>query len=441
MKKQLNRRALLRTLAGTTFAATSLRFLVSHAQDGAYPLRFLFVYSSAGRDGTSRCSGTGANFTLGPDYAPLEEIRDKILILDGLRIPEHTSEEHPDGRCSMLTGYAAKTPVARGISFDRVLANQIANGKSIYTGHGPPGGDIDTSVSWHGANTANTDFTGGSEALAKELFPGGTTGLPPGQGGGGEEEEAPTPAPAPTPGPMPAPDTRASENELALNAHLQAELMRLRKVAPAAEFEKLDLHLQALEQLRNDAMPGGSGVGGKPLPTIPLSCGAVDLSQATNETDRVSLLLAHGFACGQASVAVHRITSEEPKHEYSHYAPGDGAQEQLRKVDVQESQTFVQLIKYLSAFQEGSGTLLDNTIVVWSSEVSGWHGDDTHGTNGMPFILAGGTGRIKTGQRIVAEGRWNAELYRAIGQTFGLSNPNSFGDTAYGTGMLEDILV
>lgn len=439
MKSSFSRRALLRTLAGASFAATSLRFLVSRADTGTYPLRFLFVYSGAGRDVGSIFSGTGSTYTLGPDHAALAEIRDKILIVDGLRIPDHVSEEHPDGRCSMLTGISAKTPLAQGISFDRLLANQYANGKSIYCGRGGPGGTIDVPISWHGANTSNDAFISGSEALAQTLFPGASTG----------PASPPPPSSAPPP-PAPTMDDKgAVDNELALNDYLQAELARLRKAAPTSEFAKLDLHLQALQQLRADISPssgmgpttgaGGGSAGSTPLAM--LTCGALDLSQATSEIDKISLLIAHGFACGQTSVAVVRISEEEPHHQYSHYAAaGDSDQQGLIQVDRDDTATFVKIIKYLSSFKEGDGTLLDNTVVVWSTEVSGHYGGgDVHGVTNMPFILAGGKGKLKAGQRLVADGRTNLDLYLAIGHLFGL-DMTKFGDPQYNHGMLQDVL-
>lgn len=43
-------------------------------------------------------------------------------------------------------------------------------------------------------------------------------------------------------------------NSLAANDYLKAEIERLQRAAPAAEFDKLNLQLQVLQQLRATAM-------------------------------------------------------------------------------------------------------------------------------------------------------------------------------------------
>jgi Protein of unknown function (DUF1552) len=413
----MDRRTFMRVFAGATFAATATRFFVSNADTGVFPTRFLFVYSSAGRDTPSLCTGTGAGFTLGAGYAALEPWRKKILVLDGLRIPTHASEEHPSGRASMLSGMSSSSGnniVARGPSIDRYLADKLNNGSSVYTGQAGPGGDIDVSISWHAANTANDAFVTGPEALLGKLFSGMGTPTPKPDGGSGP--------------------SAATQDELALNDYLMSEVQRLEKVAPKSEAEKLQLHLIALQQIRAN-LSGASGTSG--LPT----CSAPPLASVANDTDKINLILAHAFACGAARMAVVRLDLEEPHHQYSHWNDGADYRRQLQAIDVDTSASFARLLGYLDGFKEGAGTLLDHTLVVWSSEVSGSHGGDGHGTEQMPFILAGGLGgKIKLGQRIVAPAATNAQLYRSVAQAMGVPNP-TFGDPSFGSGLLTEILV
>ena len=53
-----------------------------------------------------------------------------------------------------------------------------------------------------------------------------------------------------------------------------------------------------------------------------------------------------------------------------------------------------QILAALDAIPEGSGTLLDNTVVVWMSEMAdSWHGFDRY-----PIVYGGGGGRLRLGQ-------------------------------------------
>lgn len=397
-------------MAGATFASVALRFHQSNADTGTFPTRFLFVYTSAGRDVTSRCTGNGSSFTLGADLAALEPWKNKMLVVDGLKIPPHTGEEHPCGRASMLTGRPAATnSLATGASFDRYLANKLSNGLSVYTALQAPGGDIDIPISWHAANTPNEAITVGPQELMSKIFKGVA---PPSSNGAG-----------PRPG---------VDDEVDLNTYLMSEVKRLERIADASEVEKLQLHLAALEQIRA-SMGGGTAVTGLPVCTTPPAAGAA------SDMDRTSEILAHAFACGAARVGVVRIGSEEPHHQYSHWHDSADYRGKLQQIERDEAAHVAKLLAYLDSFKEGSGTMLDNIVVVWSSEVSGSHGNDIHGTEGMPLYLFGSLGRrLKTGQRITVS-QTNNELYRALAKAMGVSDPTDFGDPAR-PGILTDIL-
>ncbi len=428
------RRAFLRTLAGTSFAAATHRRWEAWAQAAEFPKRLLVVYTSAGRDNESYCSGTGAGYTLSPGYAALAPFKDKVLMLDGIRIPDHVNEEHPAGRCAMLTARPATPNGATGQSIDRFLANALTNGKSVFCGglgtRGNSGnGAIDMPISWEAANTPNNNFIEGRGELLQALFPGVT----------------PAPPTPMDPGPT-MPDS-ALLDEHALNEHLTQEVERLRKVVPRGDADRLQLHLTALSQLRASLPPiagtgsgggAGGGTGGGGLP----ACNSA-VPMVMSENDSIGLALAHAFACGQARIAVMRLGGDEPIHSYSHWGDSASYRAQLRAEDKANTETVARLLGYLNQFPEGSGTVLTNTLVVWTSEVAGgYSGGDIHDFVNMPFVLAGGLGgKIKTGQRLVVPGlRTCGELYRTIAQSMGV-NAAGFGAAGFGGPSLTDILV
>ena len=162
----------------------------------------------------------------------------------------------------------------------------------------------------------------------------------------------------------------------------------------------------------------------------PTSCNDAPAITGNTAIDRTNQIIAHALACGQARVAVHNIHGYEPHHEYSHDADA-GSAAPLLSLDAMHSQHLANLLGYLDGFAEGDGTLLDNTIVVVSSEVSGTYGDELHGTVNLPCLLAGGKNAgLRNGERVVTSGFWNTELYRGIAQAMGVTDTSVFGDPA-----------
>ncbi len=423
------RRAFLRTLAGTSFAAATLRRWEAWAQTATFPKRLLVVYTSAGRDTESYCSGTGPGFTLSPGYSALAPYKDKLLILDGVRIPAHVNEKHPNGRCSMLTARKATASGATGQSIDRFLANALTQGKSVFcggSGTSPNSGNgaIDMPISWQGANSPNSNFLDGAQSVLRALFPGGTT--------------PPPSAPPPTSGG----DDPAALNEHALNRHLIQEVEKLQRRVPRGDAERLQLHLTALQQLRASLPPISGSTPTSPPPSTLPTCNAA-LPMVMAENDAISLALAHAFACGQARIAVMRLGGDEPIHSYSHFGDSPNYLSQLRAQDRANAETVARLLGYLSQFKEGAGSVLSNTLVVWTSEVAGgYSGGDIHDFANVPFVLAGGLGgTVKTGQRILlSNSRTCGELYRTVAQAMGV-NPAGFGDPSFGGTALPEMLV
>ncbi|MBK8253894.1 MAG: DUF1552 domain-containing protein [Polyangiaceae bacterium] len=98
---------------------------------------------------------------------------------------------------------------------------------------------------------------------------------------------------------------------------------------------------------------------------------------------------------------------------------------------------FAYLLSKLASVPEGEGTMLDNTVVLFASEISR---GNTHSHKDMPFILAGsGGGYFKTGQYLSFDGdRPHNDLLVAIANALG--HPiETFGEEAYVTGALSGL--
>ena len=74
------------------------------------------------------------------------------------------------------------------------------------------------------------------------------------------------------------------------------------------------------------------------------------------------------------------------------------------------------LISRLKAIDEGDGTLLDNTLIVWMSEVSNAR---AHDVKSLPVIMAGGAGgRLRTGQHFAYTNRSTGDLFTTVLRLF-----------------------
>ena len=89
----------------------------------------------------------------------------------------------------------------------------------------------------------------------------------------------------------------------------------------------------------------------------------------------------------------------------------------------------------LRAVPEGDGTLLDNTVVLWCSELSR---GNTHSHSDMPFLLAGRAGgAIRTGRHRVFDGVPHNNLLLGLCHAMGADDLQSFGNREFCTGAID----
>ena len=106
------------------------------------------------------------------------------------------------------------------------------------------------------------------------------------------------------------------------------------------------------------------------------------------------------------------------------------------KVDKWTMGKFAELLTMLKGQQEGTGTMLDNTVVLWGNHMED---GSNHGAQKCPWIIAGkGRGYFKTGQCIPNSGRAiNGPLYEIARSMDVKLEGDFFGDAALGKAMPE----
>jgi len=221
-----------------------------------------------------------------------------------------------------------------------------------------------------------------------------------------------------------------------------------------ADKQRLDQHLALVEamQTKLQQMPTD------PPPPPTSSCTAPTLGATFDyknddlmaQTGQLQMsLIAHAFACGLTKVASLQwsrsyglsvmgafvkdfdgsaITGAH--HELSHDT-GTVAQRQLTYINTWYATQLSSLIDTLKAIPEGSGSVFDNTLIVWGNELGE---GASHTVNDIPFVLAGKLGgALRTGRYVQAGGKPHNNLLVTLLNLFGV-NQNSFGNPSYCSG-------
>src|SRR5687768_9623702 len=145
---RLNRRAVLRGAAGGALVLPWLEIMASERTSHAAvpgPQRFLSFFQPGGSVLDQwRPIGTETDFMLSPILSPLENVKQRLLVLDGLDMQSAIGEQEQAGMVALLTGTSQITPgtFASGPSVDQVIAAQLA----AQTGR--PNATLEMAVRW-----------------------------------------------------------------------------------------------------------------------------------------------------------------------------------------------------------------------------------------------------------------------------------------------------
>ena len=165
---------------------------------------------------------------------------------------------------------------------------------------------------------------------------------------------------------------------------------------------------------------------------------------ATRTHDLLGQLLVMALACNQTRVfnmalsnagsnlrkpgdpvAFHELTHEEPVDEKLGYQP------KATFFIERSMETLASMLKMMDGVKEGAGTLLDNSLVLATSESNF---AKIHSVDNLPILVAGSAGgRWKQGQHISGNGDPSSRVGLTIQQVMGMP-VTEWGDGAMKTG-------
>lgn len=387
MRRHVDRRTVLRGLVGGAAVTVALPPFEAFASSGAFPKRFgLFFWGNGILPERWIPADSGPDWTLSEQLAPLASVKDVITLVSGTEVKTGNPVAHASGPAGFLSGMGLKSTGGHdtfaGPSLDQRVAAAIGGDtrfRSIEVGVQPGA----RGLSHNGPDSVNPPETDPA-ALFERLF-GGAFRAP-----GDEAIVDPT---------------------LALRRSVLDSVMRdatsLRERLGAVDRRRLDQHFSAIRDLelrvaRLQEDPPNLAACVRPDRPAPVP----DLDgrpQMSVRSRLVSDLSTMAFACDQTRVLscwysdpvsdVLYEGSTQTHHQLTHDEPAP--QSQVNDVVLRIMGDFGYLVESLRAVEEGDGTLLDNTVLLATTDVS--YGR-THQIDEYPIILAGtACGALKTG--------------------------------------------
>jgi len=233
------------------------------------------------------------------------------------------------------------------------------------------------------------------------------------------------------------------------------ETERIKSLVGKNDRDKLTAHLTAMRDVEKRLVGmTGTTTGGGLACTKPGAPADVDLKNddlyVRAGQAQMDLAVA-ALACDQTRIITFQWSYSESEHLFSflnisgnHHAishdfSSSGANyDAYNKIQIWYQSQFAYLLGKMDAIKEGTGTLLDHSVVLWATEI----GESTqHDLLQMPYVLAGSAnGKIRAGRLLdyTSNKRDNNQMLVSIGQAMG-DNLTSFGDSSGATGPLPGL--
>jgi hypothetical protein len=401
----MSTRSSRRRFLGSAAAVVGLPFLPSifersaRAQDCTSPQRFVALFLPCGihmPDWTPTTPGTG--WTMPPILAPLQPIRNKLVVLTGLD-HQKTSEpaDPPGGHGSGTGAFLTMMPVYNNAnnpnrtSLDQKIALQTAACKrplaSLQLGVLAPGDGCDSApscsyletITWN-KNTPLPAITAPQTAFNR-IFMGFD------------------------PGASQADAMRRLARRTSILDHVLGEAASLRTDLNSADKIKLDEFTTGIRQLEIRIQNlGATGMTCKQPATptltdtspyeqrVPVMLQLAALALQCDVTRVLTFMMARGTSLVDYKFLLNETT---PHHTLSHHQGVAATLAKLSQIDTWQIQQIATFLTSLDGMQEAGGkTVLDNTVAYCSSEISD---GNSHRKYDMPTFLAGSAGgKLKT---------------------------------------------
>jgi len=427
LEKRVSRRVVLRG-AGVAMALPWLESLPAFGDTSAtgFPKRFGVMFMGNGINGNHWWSkGSGAEMKLGKTLEPLEPLKSKINVINGLfNKPAVGMGIHPGQTGNLLSGTPLQKGaiVRAGITMDQVLAKQVgqdtAQSSIVLACEQPMTGYHETNFSM--AYSSHISWFSAESPVPNEIYPSLAFDS--------------------------LFENRGSLRNKSILDRVQERADALSRKVSSTDKAKLDEYLTSVREVerrvdgmrkdKNRADQQAAKIGpsvftmDRPQNGLPedlrehtrLMCDIIAMAFQTDKTRIASLLLVRDLS----GMYYPFLGVRGDHHSASHDDLSDG----YERISNFHLSQFAYLASRLDKMPEGEGTVLDNTCLMFLSNMwAGWKHDNMK----LPVVLAGGLGgTLKTGRSLDYlnagdENRKVCSLYLSIMDRMGVKL-DRFGD-------------
>jgi len=402
--KRVTRRHFLRAAGGAAVALPLLSSLRARAEAESFPKRLLLIYTPNGvipdawwpQNITSETS-----WDLNTIHQGLAPFKNRLLFLNGVDLVvtnDGPGGLHQKGIGGLFTGQqlqsgdlfvdgcGQRAGWANGISVDQEIAKTVALGtpiKSLELGVRATENDVQGRIAYAGPGAPLPPMNDPSEVFQR-LF----------SGFGQNTDQL----------------AELHARRKSVLDTVQAQFNAVSNRVSSSDRQKLQAHMALVRDLETRMAVTGNGSSACVAPAVPPA------KDPTSEDDMAAIaalhldMLATAFACDLTRIASFQISTSlnhirypwlnslGEGHALSHMGPSDeDAHQELVARQTWHSQMLANFLTRLSQIPEGSGTVLDNTLVLWGNEVSQ---GNTHSHESIPFLMAGGGWYFRTGRAL-----------------------------------------
>jgi hypothetical protein len=443
-KFKLTRRAVLRGAGGIAIGLPWLESLLPrHARaDATMPKRFIVMFSPNGTLPTQWSpTGTETSFTMGPILDPLTPYLSDLVVVKGLNQQGGGGDGHQNGIGGMLTGSALNPGPFAGVGAPPAgwaagpsVDQRVAEGLAVPTKFR----SLELGVQ-----------VGAADNWGRMVYRAANQPLPP------DDDPASVYSTVFT-------DLHTDPTVLArLRARHKSildtvggEFTRIEGQLGAADRQRLDAHLTAVREietrLTTDFTANNSSCHDPQIASVDAQTNDNFPTVGGIQLDLMAMALACDLtrvASLQWSRSVSQVRFSwlptpipDGHHDLSHRGDNDAdAVDKLTRINNWYASQLAGLITRLKAIPEGSGTLFDNTLILWSNELAK---GNTHSRMGAGYVLAGSAGgALQTGRFLDYTGQSlpHNNLLVSLLNAMGIPD-QKFGESDWCTGPLTGLL-
>jgi hypothetical protein len=460
MNPHFSRRTLLRG-AGVALALPWLESLAPRQAfaQAATRRRYMALYIPNGvsENWKPTTTGGGSSWQLSPVLAPLQALKSKIILLSGL---ENGTSFNANGSSFVDPAHGRQpgawlTCVDPGVisqtkgagSNVQTLDQTMAATAAVRAGTPLPSLQVGLST-WYSycdkepcANSRSVSWNSAGKPMYKLVDPlevfNKLTSLTGTMTGGGAMPDLEA-------------QKRVALNKSVLDAVLE-NATRTQSRLGAADRARLDEFLTSVRTVEKSATSLSSGMGGLACmaPAKPTMAKVLpDMAKQNTATynkgthaDVMNDLIVMAYQCDATRIITHMLEDERSEFTYSHvprrtwtatgsspasgtcpeYHNGGqhGSQDDFATITWWNVGKVAELCAKLDAIKEGDASVLDNSVIFFSSCMHG----SNHACGELPVMLiGGGGGKLKTDQHIVYQKRWLRDLhYTMMKNVYGMA--------------------